>query len=56
MDRTKVGILEEANEVCLSGLLEGEEGGALEAEVSLEVLSNLTNKALERQLADEELR
>jgi hypothetical protein len=55
VDSRKVGVLEEADKVGLSGLLKSEDGGALEAEVSLEVLGNLTNKALERQLADEEL-
>ena len=55
MDGAKVGVLEEANEVRLSGLLEGENRRALEAEVSLELLSNLANQALERELADEEL-
>lgn len=51
----KVGVLEESNEVCLSGLLESEDCRALEAEVSLELLGNLTNQALEWELANEEL-
>jgi histone H3 len=55
VDGSQVGILEESNKVSLSGLLESEDGGRLEAEIGLEVLGNLTNKALERQLADEEL-
>ena len=55
MDRAQVGVLEEANEVRLGGLLEGEDGGALEAKVGLEVLGNLANQALERELADQEL-
>ena len=55
VDRAEVGVLEEANEVRLSGLLEGEDGGALEAQVGLEVLGNLANQALERELADQEL-
>jgi histone H3 len=55
VDGSEVGVLEEADEVSLGGLLEGKNGGALEAEIGLEVLGNLTNKALERQLADEEL-
>jgi len=55
VDGAQVGILKQANQVGLSGLLEGQEGGALEAKVSLEVLSDLANKTLERQLADEEL-
>lgn len=55
MDGAEVGVLEESNEVRLSGLLEGENRRALEAEVSLELLGNLANQALERELADEEL-
>jgi hypothetical protein len=55
MDGAKVGILEEGDEVGLDGLLEGSDGRRLEAEVGLEILSDLTDKALERQLADEEL-
>lgn len=55
MDGAKVGILEEGDEVGLDGLLEGADGGGLEAEVGLEVLGDLTNKTLERKLADQEL-
>ena len=42
MDGAEVGVLEEADEVGLGGLLEGEDGGGLEAEVGLEVLGDLT--------------
>ena len=55
MDGAQVGVLEERDEVGLDGLLERTDGGALEAEVGLEVLGNLANQALERELADEEL-
>ena len=55
VDGAQVGVLEERDEVGLDGLLESADGGALEAEVRLEVLSDLTNKTLEGQLADEEL-
>jgi histone H3 len=55
VDGAQVGVLEEGDEVGLDGLLEGADGGALEAEVGLEVLSDLTDKTLEWQLADEEL-
>jgi histone H3 len=55
VDGSKVGVLEERDEVSLGRLLEGEDGRRLEAEVGLEVLSNLTNKTLEGELADEEL-
>ena len=55
MDGSEVGILEETNEVSLSGLLESQNSARLEAEVSLEVLSNLSDESLERELSDEEL-
>ena len=56
MDGGQVGILEETHSVRLGGLVQGEHGGALEAQVGLEVLGDLTDQALEGQLADEELR
>ena len=55
VDGAKVGILEKTNEVSLGSLLQGHDGGALEAEVGLEVLSDLTDKTLEWELADEKL-
>ena len=55
MDGTEVGVLKEANQVGLAGLLESHDSRALESEVSLEVLGNLPDQALEGQLADEEL-
>ena len=55
MDGAEVGVLEERDEVSLNGLLKSTDGGGLEAEIRLEVLSNLTNETLERQLADQKL-
>ena len=55
MDGAEVGILEQTDEVGLGGLLEGEDGRSLEAEVALEVLGDLADEALERELADEEV-
>ena len=55
VDGREVGVLEQADEVGLGGLLEGQDGGALEAEVRLEVLGDLTDQALEGQLADQQL-
>merc|ERR1719409_1736476 len=55
VDGAEVGVLEEADEVRLGRLLEGEDGGGLEAEVRLEVLGDLADEALEGELADEEL-
>ena len=56
VDGREVGVLEEANEVRLSRLLEREHRGALEAQVRLELLRNLADEALERKLADQQLR
>ena len=55
VDRAQVGVLEETNEVGLGRLLQGHDGGALEAEVGLEVLGDLADEALEGELADEQL-
>ena len=51
----QVGIFEEANEVSLGSFLQSHDGGRLEAEVSLEILSDFTDQALEGQLADQQL-
>ncbi|CAN0911056.1 hypothetical protein LINGRAPRIM_LOCUS1395, partial [Linum grandiflorum] len=51
----EIGVLEQSDEVSLGGLLESGDGGALEPEIGLEVLSDLTDEALEGELADEEL-
>ena len=55
VDGAEVGVLEEANEVGLRGLLERDDGRRLEAEVGLEVLRDLADEALEGELADQEL-
>ena len=55
VDGAEVGVLEEANEVSLGRLLEGKDGGRLETEVGLEVLGDLADETLERELADQEL-
>jgi len=55
MNSTQVGIFKETDQVSFRSFLEGSNGGCLEPEIGLEVLSNLTNKSLERELADEEL-
>ena len=55
VDGAQVGVLEETHQVSLAGLLQSHDGGRLEAQVGLEVLSNLPHQALEGQLADQEL-
>ena len=54
MDGAEVGVLEETNQVGLASLLKSHHSRALEPQVSLEVLGNLTDETLERQLADEQ--
>ena len=56
MDGAQVGVLKEANEVRLGRLLQRRDGRRLEAQVGLEVLGDLAHQALERQLADQQLR
>jgi len=55
MDGTQVGVLKQANQVGLACLLQSHDSRALEPQVSLEVLGNLPDQALEGQLADEQL-
>ncbi len=56
VDGAQVGVFEETDEVGLAGFLEGHDGGALEAEIGLEVLGDLTDQPLEGELADQKLR
>ena len=55
VDGAQVGILEQSNQVSLRGLLQSHDGRALEAQIGLEVLGDLTDQTLEWQLADEQL-
>jgi len=55
VDGAQVGVLEETDQVGLTGLLEGRHSRALEAEIGLEVLGDFAHQTLKRQLADEEL-
>ena len=55
VDGAQVGVLEEADQVGLRRLLQGQDGARLEAQVRLEVLRDLADEALERQLADQQL-
>jgi hypothetical protein len=55
VDSGQVGVLEQTHEVGLSSFLEGQDGRRLEAQIGLEVLSNLANQALEGELADQQL-
>ena len=55
VDGAQVGIFEKTNQVSLSRFLESHDGAGLETQVSLEVLSDLTNQTLEWQFADQKL-
>jgi len=55
VDGAKVGVFEERDEVSLDGFLESANSRRLEAKITLEVLSDLTNQALEWKLADQKL-
>jgi hypothetical protein len=56
VNRSKVRVFEERDEVGLGRLLQSHDGGGLEPEVGLEVLGDLTDETLEGQLPDQELR
>ena len=53
VDRTEICVLEKTNQVGFACFLQGHHSGALEAELSLEILGDLTDETLEGQLADE---
>lgn len=53
VDGAQVGVLEEGDEVRLDGLLQGTDGGRLEAEVGLEVLGDLTDLVEEAMVSRE---
>jgi hypothetical protein len=55
VDGAHVAILEQGCEVCLGRLLQRHDSMRLESEIGVEVLRDLTNQALERKFADEEL-
>uniref|UniRef100_A0A0K2VG34 Putative LOC101056226 [Mus musculus] n=1 Tax=Lepeophtheirus salmonis TaxID=72036 RepID=A0A0K2VG34_LEPSM len=55
VDGTQVGIFKKTHKICLRSLLESHDGRGLETQVSLEILSNLSNQTLKGQFSDEEL-
>jgi hypothetical protein len=55
VDGAQVGVLEQTYQVSLGRLLQSHDGGALEAQIRLEVLGDLTHQTLEGQLADQQL-
>ena len=55
VDGAQVGVLEKTNKVGLASLLQGHDSRALEPQVSLEVLGNLSDETLEGKFTDEKL-
>ena len=55
MDGAQVGVLKETHQVSLTSFLKSHHSGALEPQVSLEILSNFSHQSLEWKFADEEL-
>ena len=43
MDGTQVGVLEQPNQISLTGFLKSTHGGGLEPQIGLEILSYFTN-------------
>ena len=50
-----VGVFEERHEVSLGGFLESQDGGGLEAGISLEILCDFADEAMKGQLAEQKL-
>uniref|UniRef100_A0A183UQV9 N-acetyltransferase domain-containing protein n=1 Tax=Toxocara canis TaxID=6265 RepID=A0A183UQV9_TOXCA len=48
-------ILEQADKVCLTGLVESEQSGRLKVKIRLEIRNDLSHKPLEGQLADKKI-
>ncbi|KAL0913870.1 hypothetical protein M5K25_017362 [Dendrobium thyrsiflorum] len=55
VDSAQICVFKETNKVCLRCLLQSQHGMALETQIRLEILCDLTNKPLERQLSDQQL-
>ena len=53
VDGAQVGVFKETDQVSLASLLQGHNSGALETEIGLEVLGDLTDQTLEGQFADQ---
>lgn len=56
VDGAQVRVLEETHKISFSGLLKREDRRGLKAEALFEILTDLSNKPLEGQLADKEIR
>ena len=52
VDGAQVGVFKQASQVRFGRLLQRQDGVRLESQVSLEILGDFSDQALERQLAD----
>ena len=55
VDGAEVGVFEQTGEVALSGILEGQKGRGLEAELGVNAVTDCADKSLERSLGEHEL-
>merc|ERR1739846_224396 len=55
VDGAQVSVLEQTNQVRLTGLLKSSNSSRLESEISFEILSDFSDETLEGKLPDEEL-
>jgi hypothetical protein len=54
VDGAQVGVFEQSNQISFAGFLQGYNSGALETQISLEILGDLTDQTLEGQFADQQ--
>jgi len=55
VDGAEIGIFEKTNKVSFGGFLEGQDGGALESQVSLEFLGDFSDESLEGELSQQKI-
>ena len=56
VDGAQVSVFKKTDEVSFGGFLKSSDGCALESQVGLEVLGDLTDQSLERELSDQQFR
>ncbi|XDV19092.1 hypothetical protein PO909_024659 [Leuciscus waleckii] len=54
VDGAQVGVLKQTHQISLARLLQGHDSRALEAQIRLEILSDFSHQALERQFANQQ--
>ena len=56
MNRAQIGILKQTHQISLTGFLKSQNGSTLKTQVRFEILGDFADQALERSLADEQVR